>query len=212
LYRSLQETSSALLNDFIGFVDEFKAYFGDPDFQEKARRSLLQLVQGRSSASNFTAKFRSFAADTNFNDETLRYPYERGLAQEVQRAIAVNDQSFATVEELMKYAIKVDNRLFEFSCHVSNLPASAPTDKPVPMAICSISTRTNENPFQLPRNPATVELSSLTKTRSRVTAVKKERRRALGLCMNCGKVGHFATNCPISRRRSLSSRISSIRH
>jgi Retrotransposon gag protein len=197
-YRSLQETDSALLYNYHNFIDEFKAYFGDPYFQENARRNLLQLSQGRTSASNYTAKFRRLAADTSFNDETLRYHYERGLSPNVQRAIAVNDKSFANVEELMKYAIKVDNRLFEFSRHGVILPNPSASDGPVPMEIGSIATR---RPGNSPRAPGYND------QRQKLSTTEKDRRRTLGLCHYCGIAGHFSKSCPA---KSSSSRISSI--
>jgi hypothetical protein len=180
-YRTLQENSSPLLHDFREFLEEFKNQFGDPYFQENSRRQLLGLSQGKSSASAYASRFRRIASDTGFNDETLRYHFERGLSHEVRRAIAVNDQSFSTLDDTIKYAIKVDNRLFEFSKQEGQLsnPVRAPTVAlgPVPMEIGSVTT---------PVHPKFHKL----------TDEEKTRRRREGLCLYCGQPGHLAHSCP----------------
>ncbi|OMJ20679.1 Retrotransposon-derived protein PEG10 [Smittium culicis] len=114
-YRNLQESESPLLHDFSSFTEDLRSNFGDPYFQENARRQLLLLSQGKSSASAYASRFRRIATDTDFNDATLCYHFERGLNLETRRAIAVNDQNFNSLDELIRYSTKIDNRLFEFS-------------------------------------------------------------------------------------------------
>ena len=42
--------------------------------------------------------------------------------------------------------------------------------------------------------------------KTRITAAERTHRRAQGLCMYCGGVGHFAANCPLAKARPVAMR------
>jgi hypothetical protein len=180
-YRSLQETESDSLQDFFSFINDMTAYFGDPYVQDNARRQLLTLQQGRQSASSYAAKFRRIAADTAFDDHALRYHFERGLSMDVKRAIAVNDKSFDSLSELIKYAIKVDNRLFE-----------AARQAPPP-------------PVTSSRGPTPMEIGAVTTGKKKLTDAERALRMGKGLCLYCGKPGHLARACPNKSRERIAA-------
>lgn len=175
-YRSLQEQNSELLYNYDAFIEDMKEHFGDPHMAERAKKQLLELTQGKGSAASYAAKFRRIAADTGFNQETLCYHFERGLKSEVRRAIAVNDYEFDNLDDLVKYAIKVDNRIFEASDYfrpsnsfVSVTPAAR--RGPVPMEIGSVRVKTLGDD-------------------------EKKRRIRENLCLYCAEKGHIAQHCP----------------
>lgn len=172
-YRMLQESNSPHLQHFDNFVAEMAAHFGDPYVQDHARRQLLSLQQGRQSASSYSAKFRRIASDAAFDDQSLCYHFERGLNPDVRRAIAVNDQDFDTLSELIKYAIRVDNRLFE-------------------------STRQETRTFASgSRGPVPMEIGAMTITpHKKLSDTERADRLKKGLCLYCGKPGHLARSCP----------------
>lgn len=178
-YRTIQETNSALLQDWTNFVQDMQDHFGDPYVVETSRRQLLSLNQGKSSASTFAARFRRVAADAGFNDETLQYHFERGLNPEVKRAIAINNQSFDTLDDLLKYSIRVDNRLFEAQRSDSVVPRPFATPAPP--------------------GPTPMEIGSVAKDSPRSRKLSDEEkidRRTKGLCLYCGQPGHLALTCP----------------
>lgn len=174
-YRTLQENDSPLLQNFNDFVTEFFAHFGDPYVQDNARRQLLSLSQGRQSASAYAAKFRRIASDTGFDDQSLRYHFERGLNQDVRKAIAVNDQEFEQLTDFIKYSIRVDNRLYESSrLFVQSTPNY--------------------------RGPTPMEIGRLDANEARkLTSSEKEHRMKNALCLYCGKPNHIARSCPNKR-------------
>lgn len=184
-YRSIQESRPEILLDWNQFNIELKDHFGDPYFIENARRQLLSLNQGRSSASTFASRFRRVAGDAGFNDETLQYHFERGLNPEVRRAIAINNQSFESLDELMKYSIRVDNRLFEAQRLDSSVvrPYAPVSSGPTPMEIGLVSSTPS------------------TKFRKLSDEEKADRRRK-GLCLYCGQAGHLAHVCPAKQQTS----------
>lgn len=173
-YRTLQESQSVLLHDYESFVSDMKEHFGDPHVTERAKRELLILNQGKGSASGYASRFRRCATDTGFNNETLVYHFERGLKSEVRKAIAVNDRSFGSLEDLIKYAIKVDNRLFEASNSILN----------------------NDTQFFQQRNtrdPNAMEIGSL--KFGKIDENEKRRRYDNKLCLYCGESGHRVNEC-----------------
>ncbi|OMJ12906.1 Retrotransposon-derived protein PEG10 [Smittium culicis] len=171
-YRNLQESESPMLHNFSSFIDDLRSHFGDPYFQENARRQLLLLSQGKSSASTYASRFRRIATDTDFNDATLCYHFERGLNIETRRAIAVNDQTFNSLEELIRYSTKVDNRLFEFSRDTASYL-----------------------PPQSSMNHTPMEIGKINVGR-KLTSTEKMHRFKNGLCLYCGESGHIVGSCP----------------
>lgn len=186
-YRVLLEGQSPILHDFAAFVTDLHEYFGDPFMQETARRQLLQLNQGQSSASAYASRFRRLSQDTGFNDLTLQYHFERGLSAEVRKAIAVNDSRFTSLDSLIKYSIKVDNRLFD--ARRSHQVHDSPPRR----------TLFNTSPISSP-GPSPMEIGALTSPGQRkLTEDEKKTRREKGLCLYCGNSGHIARDCPVKQ-------------
>lgn len=179
-YRTLQEERSELLYNYDLFLDAFKSQFGDPYLKRNAKNQVVAMNQGRSSASAYAARFKRVAADSGFNDETLRYHFEEGLRDDVKRAISVNDEDFDSLETLIRYAIKVDNRLFQFR---SEQPGgtfltpriSGPGHGPTPMDLGAVQARRTKQD----RPPGTNQR---------------------GACWTCGSTEHQARQCPVSNR------------
>lgn len=187
-FRVLQDTQAGTLEDYSLFVNEFKTYFGDPFLQENARRQLTTLVQGKTSAATYASKFRQLAVDTEFDDSTLRYHYELGLNAAIRQAIAVNDVTFSTLEGLIAYSIKVDNRLFDLGrrMNLSSRSDSPRSDSP--------------RPTPTPQGPTPMEIGSISiSTPRKLTDEEKQARRQQGLCLYCGKPGHLAKSCPAKK-------------
>lgn len=203
-YRSLLESESDLLDDYQDFLDDFKTNFGDPYIQENAKKQLLSLRQGNGRTASYAAKFRRIAADTGFNDETLMYHFERGLNIEIQKAIAVSNQEFLTLEELYQYSIKVDNRLAEFWQGPGTprrfLEGSRPN---IPSRF---GEHVNNRPMEthtrhVDSGPTPMEIGAIVGggRRKQLTPAQKEERYRKGLCFYCGEHGHLNHNCPHKR-------------
>lgn len=196
-YTTLVETESTLIRDYKEFIKAFKTEFGDPYAQDNARRTLLSMTQGRSSATTYAIRFRRAAVESGFNNETLMYVFKNGLNPEVRRATAGRTQEITSLDALIKFASAVDNDLFACSRTPSSrdwaatptgthslptVPASPLiTDGPIPMEIGS--TRT----LSAPANPSRPR---------KLSTEEKEARRRQGLCLYCGKPGHMAFQCP----------------
>lgn len=190
-YRGLLESDSSLLEDYEEFVNDLKTNFGDPYVEENARKQLLALRQGNGRAASYAAKFRRIATDTGFNDDTLLYHFERGLNIEVQKAIAVNNQEFLYLEDLFKYAIKVDNRLTEFS-------QGRPKRYSDNFANHHYQRPGEALSFSRDTGPTPMDIGAISKDgrRKPLTQAQKEERYQKRLCFYCGGAGHMNYNCP----------------
>ncbi len=175
-YRTLQENQSPLLGNFKDFIEDMLLHFGDPNIKDRAKKDLLTLKQGSRPASSYAIRFRRIAADTGFNEETLQYHFESGLNPSVRQAIAVNDKHFQSLDELIKYAIKVDIRLHE-------------SVRPNQVSQFHGTNQVNRSASPTPMDLGSVRFKPLSED-------EKKRRRQAGLCLYCGTSGHFAQACP----------------
>ncbi|KAF8755939.1 hypothetical protein RHS01_04996 [Rhizoctonia solani] len=150
-------------------VDEFKtkflAAFGDPDATRAAERKITSLTQ-TSTCAEYITKFRTLQMELDWNDAALRGQFAQGLHWEVQKQIATRERQPRTLRELQDAALIIDNALREEQASTRN--RYRPTG------------HQNRSPF----------LRS-----NYVLEEERNRRRAEGLCVKCGKPGHKFAEC-----------------
>ncbi|QRW20386.1 Retrotransposable element Tf2 protein [Rhizoctonia solani] len=171
----------ALIQSVDDFRVEFLAAFGNPDATQAAERQITQLTQTGTCAEYIT-KFRTISMDLDWNDATLRGQFARGLHWEVSRLIATRERRPTTLLELQNAALVIDNALREER-------ASHP-----PKGNKSGASTTTPNRGASTGQQAT-RPGRLSSDPNFVSEEERNRRRAEGLCIKCGKAGHKFAEC-----------------
>ena len=113
-FRTLREEAiePAQLQSLDSFFSALNSAFRDPKFVSSSQRRLRLCIQGNRPASVFASEFRRIARDTGFNDQALRETFRLNLSPEVKDHLVFSEEP-QTLEELIRLAIRIDNRLFE---------------------------------------------------------------------------------------------------
>lgn len=172
---------AACCMEFDSFKAEFVKIFDRSALGKEASRLLAALHQGRRSVADFAIEFRTLAASSKWNDAALAARFTEGLEDEIRDEMYAHDLP-EHLDELVDLAIRLDNRrdlrrraraspLLPF---VNPVSAFTGSDTPVPSSA--------PEPMQLGRY--------------RLSAEEKQKRLSKGLCLYCGRPGHFASSCP----------------
>ncbi|QRW17548.1 Retrotransposon gag protein [Rhizoctonia solani] len=171
----------ALIQSVDDFRTEFLAAFGNPDATRAAERQITHLTQTGTCAEYIT-KFRTIAMDLDWNDAALRGQFARGLHWEVSRLIATQERRPTTLLELQNAALVIDNALREE--HASHPPKGNKSGASTTTPNRGASTgQQATRPGRLSSDP------------NFVSKEERNRRRAEGLCIKCGKSGHKFAEC-----------------
>ncbi|QRW24749.1 Retrotransposon-derived protein PEG10 [Rhizoctonia solani] len=170
----------AIIQTVKDFRREFLAAFGNPDATRAAERQITHLTQTGTCAEYIT-KFRTIAMDLDWNNAALRGQFAQGLHWEVSRLIATRERRPTTLLELQNAALVIDNALQEE--RASHPPkGSKPGTSSTPNRGASTGQQATR-PGRLSSNP------------NFVSKEEQNRRRAKGLCIKCGKLGHKFAEC-----------------
>ncbi|QRW23889.1 Retrotransposable element Tf2 protein [Rhizoctonia solani] len=159
---------------------QFLAAFGDPDATRAAKRKITTLTQSGTCA-DYITKFRTLAMELDWNNAALRGQFARGLHWEVSRQIATREHRPRTLLKLQNAALVIDNALQEER-------ASHP--------LRDNKSSKQSNPTRgTSTGPSTTGLKKLSDDPNFVSEEERNRRRAAGACIKCGKMGHKFAEC-----------------
>ncbi|QRW24200.1 Retrotransposon-derived protein PEG10 [Rhizoctonia solani] len=168
----------ALIQTVDDFRTEFLAAFGNPDATQAAEQQITNLTQTGTCAEYIT-KFRTIAMDLDWNNATLRGQFAQGLHWEVSRLIATHERRPTTLLELQNAALVIDNALRkERASH----PPKGNKSGTTPNRGASTSQQATR-------------LGRLSSNPNFVSKEERNRCRAKGLCIKCGKAGHKFAEC-----------------
>ncbi|QRW20499.1 Retrotransposon gag protein [Rhizoctonia solani] len=170
----------AIIQTVKGFKLEFLAAFGDPDATRAAKRKITTLTQSGTCA-DYITKFRTLAMELDWNDAALRGQFARSLHWEVSRQIATRKHRPRTLLELQNAALVINNALREE--RASHPPRD---NKPSKQSNPARGTSTGQ---------PTTGLKKLSDDPNFVLEEERNRRRAAGACIKCGKMGHKFAEC-----------------
>ncbi|KAK3559268.1 hypothetical protein QTP86_009932 [Hemibagrus guttatus] len=155
-------------SSYARFVEEFKRVFDHPLSGRKASKNLLTLRQKNGSATEYAIQFRTIAAGSGWNDESLMVCFLNGLSEAIKDDLAIREPA-RDLENLIDQAIRLDNRLRERNLNrpcVSALSAS-----PTPAQMLPVPQNSPE-PMQLGR--------------TRLSPSERDRRMRERCCLYCG--------------------------
>ncbi|QRW23942.1 integrase core domain protein [Rhizoctonia solani] len=170
----------AIIQTVEGFKLEFLAAFGDPDATRAAERKITTLTQSGTCA-DYITKFRTLAMELDWNDAALQGQFARGLHWEVSRQIATREHQPRTLLELQNAALVIDNALCKE--RASHPPRDNKSSKPSNPARGTSTGQSTTGSKKLSDDP------------NFVSEEERNRRRAAGACIKCGKMGHKFADC-----------------
>ncbi|KAF8597160.1 hypothetical protein BDV93DRAFT_392694, partial [Ceratobasidium sp. AG-I] len=153
-------------------------------------RKINTLTQTKDAVS-YTTEFRNIAADLGWDDVGLMDRYDSGLHWKVKELISQREHQPTTLQELINLAIKMDNVRIE---NEANRP---PRNQNRVHTSSSSKENTTPRVSRVPSadTPNFVTHISKIHTRFLLMQEEKDRRRAAGVCMKCGKPGHGWKEC-----------------
>jgi hypothetical protein len=170
---------------FQALSTEMKRVFDRAVAGKEAARLLADLRQGNGSVSDYSIQFRTLAAECQWNEEAQWDMFLHGLADRVQKEIYILDLP-KTLDGLVELALRVDARLNRMTSHVQQSRLQYHTEDPRASGGSAVSPVSDHEPMQVGR--------------ARLSREERERRRSQGLCLYCGKAGHFLFRCPVKEQ------------
>jgi hypothetical protein len=175
------ETQDPCCASFQALSEEMKRVFDRAVAGTVAARLLADLRQGNGLVSEFSIQFRTLAAECRWNEEAQWDRFLHGLADRVQWEIYMLDLP-PRLNGLIELALRVDARLSRMGRFQQNQPfRGAEGSRADYMA--TVSPVSDPEPMQVGR--------------ARLSREERERRRSQGLCLYCGKMGHFIHSCRV---------------
>ena len=185
-FSSFLEQRSPILDNLEAFLAEFRSMYGEHDATRVATNKIRMLRQGNRSVTTYASHFRQLAMDTKWDDAALISQFLYGLQYEVKK-LMLNLPDPQTLSQAIDFAVKCDNRLFEFRSESRTRE---------PQRYYSMATSSS-----LPNVHSEVEDMQIDAVRFKpLTQQEKTRRRQEGLCLYCGEPKHTAQHCPKKQR------------
>ncbi|KAK2848239.1 hypothetical protein Q7C36_009921 [Tachysurus vachellii] len=135
--QSLWEAGSPITTTYAAFTTHFREVFCAASGTLSAADQLLRIRQGRDCITEYSLRFRTLAASIGWNKTALLSVYRRGLAPEIQQAMAVHDDSVG-LEEFIQRSIGLFQRL-----------AACPHTPPQVTGTSSLASYPDPEPIQL---------------------------------------------------------------
>ena len=171
--------NSPLLHDWDAFRREFERVFDRRATTMCADRELLELRQGKTELVTYLAKFNRLIAETAWPEDKRMVIYHQGLREDLKDVLAQIDPLPTTCVDLINLTLRLDHRMAERSGQrIKGEKVGTQVDR----------VKTHEGG---------TEAMELGLVRSSLSREEREVRRRTGLCLYCGKKGHFIRDCPV---------------
>ena len=174
--------------DWRAFQREFSNTFIDIDARAGAQRQLQRLKQ-TTSCSDYYAKFNELKNMAGYTEEgPLIALFNMGLKDHVKDTLALAPTVPTTLRELAHLCIQIDSRHFEREKEKRGNRQTQTQTRSTTTSTTTIS-------------GASTSRATATGKKKPLTQAQKDERRAKGLCLYCGKSGHFAQDCPEAKAK-----------
>ncbi|KAI2648976.1 Transposon Tf2-9 polyprotein [Labeo rohita] len=164
------------------FLQQIQEVFEYPAGGRDISNQIIHARQGNRTAADYAIEFRTLAAQSGWNDVSLKAVFYNSLNSDLQTELACRREN-SSFSELVNLAIKLDNLMRQTPKQRSaksyhrNSPSSSSVTEQVPI-----------EPMQI--------------NASRLSEEERTRRRQNHLCFYCGEPGHRSTGCPLKSKTS----------
>ncbi len=165
---------------FVDFCQEMTKLFDRSAQGDEAAAQLSRLSQRKCSVTDYAIQFQTLAAACGWNEGALRARFLEGLDEAIADELAAVDLP-RELDNLINLALRVEGRLNR--CRQRRQP-TAPWRH--------LEASSSDAASHLPAEAEPMQLGRL-----RLTPQQRQERLALGLCLYCGKAGHFVLQCPL---------------
>jgi len=163
-----------------------KHAFGQVDAEEIVFEKFQKIQQGNRTAATYRAEFQHIKTDLPYPDNVCIARFRDGLHPKVKRHLVMSETPATVLVDYATAAIKTDSRLCNLRV-ISRRPAASPE--------ASFHVQTREPPAAPPGDPMDLDATRRFKFAQR-TPNRFPCQTNTEDCYNCGKKGHFASECP----------------
>lgn len=220
-FRNLEDpTVPAEITTFKDFLLALKQRCQDPSLCEKASITVEGLYQKNTNFHDFITIFEDNMADSIYaqNDKSQwKIMLQRRLSIRLRNALVTATDVPTEYHAFVAYLREKDAAFQEIqaSKHPTGLSGYSrltfPSSQP-PFTINSPSSSSHTLPQASPeltvsQGGTAMDLDSISEERDsdgRLTPQAKNARKALGRCLRCNKIGHFAIKCPLGKNPNVS--------
>jgi len=179
---------------------ELERVFGTP-YKKRQDEYLLSKLRQEGDITKYVTQFKILSANIEWNEPALAFAFRNGLSNEIQDELARGEDP-KNLKELMNKSIEIyqrfNSRRKEKSWRSFDFPKGKSTNKPQNQGSQGSSSSASKSSGPEPMELDAVKPKKLTKE-------EREQRIKDGVCLYCGKKGHFARECPAKKYRQSST-------
>jgi hypothetical protein len=171
------------------FEDELVKIFGEPD-EIRAAEERIERLRQTTSAAVYASALRQESFRVNWGEDALKNKFYRGLKEEVKDELVNVDRHDMSLDDYMKEAITIDNRLYERTQEKRGRYQQSPRHANDKKKRHSPSTASGTHPGPMDIGAAQTN----GKTAGRWNDKPRNDKSSIK-CFNCDKLGHYAREC-----------------
>ncbi|KAL0161331.1 hypothetical protein M9458_045056, partial [Cirrhinus mrigala] len=164
------------------FLQQIQEVFEYPAGGRDISNQIIHARQGNRTAADYAIEFRTLAAQSGWNDVSLKAVFYNSLNSDLQTELACRREN-SSFSELVNLAIKLDNLMRQ-----TPKQRSAKSYRCNPPSSSSVTEQVPIEPMQI--------------NASRLSEEERTRRRQNHLCFYCGEPGHRSIGCPLKSKTS----------
>ncbi|KAK3520635.1 hypothetical protein QTP70_029419 [Hemibagrus guttatus] len=187
--ESIWSQNHPAVQSYSSFDDHFKEVFRKPSWDSSIGEELYNLKQGKMSVNEYALQFRTLAAKSGWNEQSLLTSYRQGLDPQVWLHLAAYEDSIG-LERFIQLSVC-------FATHMQSCLEEHQGQVPLTTTLCWPGSVSPPEPAPKPMHLGPY----------RLTPAEWQRRLTQNLCLYCGAPGHAISACPIRPPRPMVSTI-----